>query len=104
MSNVRIIQLTTGENLVATVTNETAKQITMSKALVLMPQQKPEGITFAFMPWPIFGDETTQKGNVVMDKAHIVVTYEPAAKLVTDYQTTTSGLITPPNASKLILG
>ena len=100
---IKVIQLVSGENLIAKVEYPTAETMFVKKAVLLMPTNANGNV--ATIPWPLFGDQYNNGTSIVLDRKAVVVEYVPSAPLEAEYRRVISGLITPPTESnKLILG
>lgn len=86
MSNVRVIKLMTGEELIANV-EEMIDGINISDCIAVIPQSGPTDpksgkaqIMFAFIPWG-----TLAKGKIYLDHSKIMYNAEPEDELVAHY-------------------
>ena len=64
--NVKLLRISTGEEIVAEVLEETDDTITVKNGLVCLPQQSSVG----FMPWATVIDKMAPE--ITMSKMHVV--------------------------------
>ena len=93
MSDVKILRLTTGEDVIAKIVTETPENITVSKAFVIIPRQSAPGqpvqlIMSLYMPY-------TENETFIIKSANVVTQVEPKSEILASYQQNTSRIITP---------
>tara|TARA_R100000030_G_scaffold24636_2_gene17899 strand:+ start:1630 stop:1956 length:327 start_codon:yes stop_codon:yes gene_type:complete len=93
MSDVKILRLTTGEDVIAKVVTETPDHITISKAFVIIPRQTAPGqpvqlMMSLYMPY-------TENDTFLLKSANIVTQVEPKKEILASYQQNTSSILTP---------
>ena len=93
MSKVKILRLTTGEDVIATVVTETPDNITLSKAFVIIPRQSAPGqpvqlMMSLYMPY-------TENDTFLVKAANVVTMVEPKKEILASYQQNTSKILTP---------
>ena len=89
MSEVKIVRLTTGEELVAKVT-ETKDSVTLKKPAILIPAGKDQ---LAFGQWLPYGDISD---GITIDKQDVIFIVDPIAELANQYSSSFgSGLVVP---------
>ena len=101
-SNIKIIKLITGEELLAevTISSPIPTSITMKNPvrIVVMPNKlDPKTPNVGFAPWAEFSEDKTFE----LDKAHILAIINPIKEFVNQYNTMFGGLVVP--SSNLIL-
>ena len=92
MSNVKILRLTTGEDVIADV-GENDQGISLNKPFVIIPQQKGPGQPIQLMMslYNAFGKSNT----VTLQKDKIVFMTDPKDDIKNNYEANTSKIITP---------
>lgn len=92
--NIRLVVLTTGEQLLANVTEQTATHTTINKPAIIIPTGKGE---LGFMPWlPYTNVDTT---GVVLQNTHVVCAVEPKTELANHYNSMFGNGIVVPDSS-----
>lgn len=89
--NIRLVVLTTGEQLLTTVTEQTDTTVTITKPTIIIPTGKGE---LGLMPWlPYTNVETT---GVTLKSTHVVCVVEPRTELANHYSSMFgSGIVVP---------
>jgi len=93
MSDVKILRLSTGEDVIAKVVTETPDTITLSKAFVIIPRQSAPGQPVQLMMslyMPYTADDT-----FLINQDKIVTMVEPKKEILASYQQNTSKILTP---------
>lgn len=93
MSDVKVIRLSTGEDVIAKVDMNSGSNITLNKPFVIIPQQMGPGKPVQLMMslYNAFG-----KGdNVEVAKDKVVFITEPKDEIKASYEQNTSRIITP---------
>ena len=92
MSNVKILRLTTGEDVIADV-GENDQGVSLNKPFVIIPQQKGPGQPIQLMMslYNAFGKSDT----VTLQKDKIVFMTDPKDDIKNNYEANTSKIITP---------
>ena len=92
MSNVKILRLTTGEDVIADV-GENDQGVSLNKPFVIIPQQKGPGQPIHLMMslYNAFGKTDT----ITLQKDKIVFMTEPKDDIKNNYEANTSKIITP---------
>jgi len=93
MSNVKILRLTTGEDVIAKIVTETPDNVTISKAFVIIPRQSAPGqpvqlMMSLYMPY-------SDNDTFLIKSANIVTQVEPKKEILASYQQNTSSILTP---------
>ncbi len=93
MSDVKILRLTTGEDVIAKVVTETPDHITLSKAFVIIPRQTAPGqpvqlMMSLYMPY-------TENDSFLLKSANVVTQVDPKKEILASYQQNTSSILTP---------
>lgn len=101
MAEIKILKLTTGEELLAEISDNLISDKIMIKnpvRIVVMPNKiDPKNPSVGFAPWAEFSDDK----NFTLDKSHIVAIMAPIKDLVNHYNAMFGGLVVP--TSNLIL-
>jgi hypothetical protein len=100
-TNVKILKMISGEELVTEVLSETDMNITIKNPVrvVVMPSRtNPETPTVGFAPWADFSEER----EFTIHKAHVIVTMTPVKEFINQYNGMFGGIMLPPS-SKLIV-
>lgn len=100
-TNVKILKMISGEELLAEILDESDTKITIKNAIrvVVMPTRaNPETPTVGFAPWADFSEEK----EFTIHKAHVIVTMTPVKEFINQYNGMFGGIIVPPS-SKLIV-
>ena len=92
MSNVKILRLTTGEDVIADV-GENDQGVSLNRPFVIIPQQKGPGQPIQLMMslYNAFGKSDT----VTLQKDKIVFMTDPKDDIKNNYEANTSKIITP---------
>ena len=95
MSDVKILRLTTGEDVIAKVThNLEINTVTLKQAFVIIPHQQGPGKPVQLM-MTLYSPYS--KDNLVdIKEANIISMVEPKEELLTSYQQNTSSILTSP--------
>ena len=98
MSDVKILRLSTGEDVIAKIVTETPDTITLSKAFVIIPRQAGPGqpvqlMMSLYMPY-------TEDDTFLINQDKVVTMVLPKKEILASYQQNTSKIITP--SSELI--
>jgi hypothetical protein len=93
MSNVKILRLSTGEDVIAKV-DENDQGVSLNKPFVIIPQQMGPGKPIQLMMslYNAFGKNET----VTLSKDKIVFITEPKDEILKSYQQNTSSIVTSP--------
>lgn len=96
MIDVKLLRITTGEEVVAELLSETEDTITVQNALVIIPTNNGVG----FAPWATVINE--DKPEIVLSKSHIVYKVEVQENLVKKYNEMFGSKLITPNEKKLV--
>jgi len=93
MSKVKVLRLTTGEDVIANVVTETPDSITLSKAFVIIPRQSAPGqpvqlMMSLYMPY-------SETDSFILKAANVVTMVDPKKEILASYQQNTSSILTP---------
>jgi hypothetical protein len=93
MPDVKILRLTTGEDVIAKVVTETPDHITIAKAFVIIPRQSAPGqpvqlMMSLYMPY-------TEEETLLIKSINVVTQVEPKSEILASYQQNTGSLLTP---------
>ena len=93
MSDVKVIRMTTGEDVIAKVDTGSGSNVTLSKPFVIIPQQMGPGKPVQLMMslYNAFGKG--EKVEVAKDK--VVFMTEPKDEIRNSYEANTSKILTP---------
>ncbi len=92
MEQVKILRLTTGEDVIAKV-GENDQGVSLNKAFVIIPQQTAPGKPIQLMMslYNAFGKNDT----ITLDKDKIVFMTDPKDEIKSSYEQNTSKILTP---------
>ena len=93
MSNVSIVRLSTGEDVIATVTNENVDTMTLKLPFVIIPTQTAPGQPVQLMMTPYMPYAEGEEVMINQDK--IVTKVKPKKDILGAYQQNTSKILTP---------
>jgi hypothetical protein len=99
-TNLKILKMISGEELLAEVVSESDTHIEVKNVvrIVIMPTaSNPKTPTVGFAPWADFSDDK----EFTIHKAHVIVTMKPIKEFSSQYSSMFSGIVTP--SSKLII-
>lgn len=99
-TNLKILKLLSGDELLAEVIGDSASMITVKNPvrIVVMPSKaNPQTPTVGFAPWAEFSDEK----EFIIHKAHIITTMKPVQEFINQYNSMFGGIVAP--SSKLII-
>lgn len=89
--NIRLVVLTTGEQLLTTVTEQTETTVTITKPTIIIPTGKGE---LGLMPWLPYTNVETN--GVTLKSTHVVCVVEPRTELANHYSSMFgSGIVVP---------
>lgn len=90
MSDVKLIRMSSGEDVVAAVISETEESITIENAIVAVPTGQGQ---LGFAPWsPIVSKEQKE---ITISKSFVVYIAEVDSSVVTQYNTMYGNIVTP---------
>jgi hypothetical protein len=102
-TNLKLIRLISGEELMSEVTAETDTVISIKNPVrvVLMPNKvDPKTPTVGFAPWVEFSEEK----DFTIHKAHVIVTMKPVQEFINQYNSMFGGIVSVPTTKLLIPG
>jgi len=95
MSDVKILRLTTGEDVIAKVThNLEIDTVTLKQPFVIIPHQQGPGKPVQLMM--TLYSPYSKENSVDIKNANVISTVEPKEELLTSYQQNTSSILTSP--------
>ena len=100
-TNLKILKMISGEELLAEVLKENDTHILMKnpvRVIVMPSKANPQTPTVGFAPWADFSEE--KEFNI--HKAHVIVSMKPVQEFINQYNSMFSGIVAPPT-SKLIV-
>ena len=97
MSEVKIVTLLNGQEIVGTIHYVGDNIVHMDKPAAVLTQQQPNGqISLGLAPWPALADPNEVKKNGVDINRDLVVTVNtPNKDLLSGYNQTMTGLLVP---------
>ena len=93
MSDVKIVRLQTGEDVIAKVDKDTTGNYNFDKPFVIIPTQTAPGKPVQLMMTPYMPYADEDKITIAMDK--VVTTVKPKKEILASYQKNTSSILTP---------
>jgi hypothetical protein len=94
--NVKLIRITSGEDLICDLLNETDDSITFNDAIVAVPAGNGQ---IGFAPWsPLLSKDVKE---LTIDKKFVMYISEPQEQILTEYKSMFSKIISP--STKLAL-
>jgi len=98
MSDVKILRMVTGEDVIAKISKDSVGNYTLEKSFVIIPRQSAPGqpIQLMMSPYVPYSDEDNIK--IAADK--VVTSVKPKSDILKSYQQNTSSILTP--SSELI--
>ena len=95
MSDVKILRMVTGEDVIAKVSKDSVGNYTLDNSFVIIPRQSAPGqpIQLMMTPYVPYADET--RITIAADK--VVTSVKPKSDILKSYQQNTSSIITPNN-------
>lgn len=100
MTNIKLVKLVTGEEVLTDLVIVNDNTIIMKNAtrIVVMPNKvDPQQPNVGLAPWAQFSDDK----EITIDRSHVIAIMEPIKEFKTQYQAAFSGLAIP--QSKLII-
>lgn len=93
MSDVKILRMVTGEDVIARISKDSVGNYTLEKSFVIIPRQTAPGqpVQLMMTPYVPYADEDTV--TVAADK--VVTSVKPKEDILKSYQQNTSSIITP---------
>lgn len=93
MSEIKVIRMSTGEDIICKVVNDTPEVVTIDKAFVIIPTQSAPGQPMKLMMSPYLPFAKDEPILINHDK--IVTMAEPKKEILDSYQQNTSQILTP---------
>ena len=93
MSDVKIVRLQTGEDVIAKMDKATMGNYTCEKPFVIIPTQSAPGKPVQLMMTPYMPYADDDIITIAMDK--VVTTVKPKKEILASYQQNTSSILTP---------
>ena len=93
MSDVKIVRLQTGEDVIAKVDKDTTGNYNFDKPFVIIPTQAAPGKPVQLMMTPYMPYADEDKIIIAADK--VVTTVKPKKEILASYQKNTSRILTP---------
>ena len=95
MSDVKILRLSTGEDVIAKVTNNSdAGTVTLKQPFVIIPHQQGPGKPVQLMM--TLYSPYSKDNTVDIKEANVISTVEPKEEILASYQQNTSSILTQP--------
>ena len=92
MSEVKLLRLSTGEDIIAKV-GENDQGVSLNKPFVIIPTQSAPGKPVQLMMTPYMPYADDDLITIAMDK--VVTTVKPKKEILASYQKNTSSILTP---------
>ena len=93
MSDVKIVRLQTGEDVIAKLDKDTMGNYSFDKPFVIIPTQTAPGKPVQLMMTPYMPYADEDKITIAQDK--VVTTVKPKKEILASYQKNTSSILTP---------
>jgi hypothetical protein len=93
---IKVMKLVTGEDVIADVENSGDNRFKLKNAVQLRmvpPQIAGSQPSMGFIPFPPFA--TKQSDSVLIEPLHVAYMYDPIEEILSNYQQTFSGIVTP---------
>ena len=88
--NVKLVRITSGEDLICNLLNETDDSVTFTDAIVAVPAGNGQ---IGFAPWsPLLSKDVKE---LTIDKKFVMYVAEPQDQILTEYQSMFSPIIAP---------
>ena len=94
MSDVKILRLTTGEDIIAKVTDTTTEKTKLSKPFVIIPHQQGPGKPVQLMM--TLYSPYSKSDDVEIKSQNVVSMVEPKDEILKSYQQNTSSILQAP--------
>jgi len=93
MSDVKIVRLRTGEDVIAKMDKDTMGNYIFDKPFVIIPTQKAPGqpVQLMMTPYMPYADED----KITITQDNVVTTVKPKKEILASYQKNTSSILTP---------
>jgi hypothetical protein len=99
-TNVKILKMISGEELLAEVVAQTGTELVIKNPVrvVVMPSKSnPQTPTVGFAPWAEFSEDK----EFTIHMAHVIVTMKPVQEFINQYNSMFGGIVAP--SPKLII-
>ena len=93
MSEVKIVRMSTGEDVISTVDKDSVGNYTMKKPFVIVPTQSAPGQPVKLMLTPYMPYAEDEKITISADK--VVTSVKPKKDILDSYNLNTSSILTP---------
>lgn len=93
MSEVKIVRMSTGEDVISTVDKDSVGNYTMKKPFVIVPTQSAPGQPVKLMLTPYMPYAEDDKITISADK--VVTSVKPKKDILDSYNQNTSSILTP---------
>ena len=94
MSEVKILRLTTGEDIIAKVIDRSVETTKLNKAFVIIPHQQGPGKPVQLMM--TLYSPYSKENTVELKDANIISMVDPKDEILSSYKQNTSSILTPP--------
>ena len=94
MSDVKILRLTTGEDVIAKVTDKDTEKVKLNKAFVIIPHQQGPGKPVQLMM--TLYSPYSKSDDVEIKSQTVVSMVDPKDEILKSYQQNTSSIVTSP--------
>lgn len=96
MSDVKILRLTTGEDVIAKIDKDSVGNYILEKSFVVIPHQQAPGKPVQLMMSPYMPYTEDEKVTIAADK--VITAVKPKKEILASYQQNTSRILTPTNS------
>ena len=94
MSDVKILRLTTGEDVIAKVTDKDTEKVKLNKAFVIIPHQQGPGKPVQLMM--TLYSPYSKSDDIEIKSQNVVSMVDPKEEILKSYQLNTSSIVTSP--------
>lgn len=99
-ANIKLLKLINGQEIIGECVKEQPESMTIKnpvRVIVVPSKTNPAAPTVAFAPWAEFAEQK----EFTIHKAHIIVSMDPVADFINNYNQMFGGIVVP--SSKLIV-
>jgi hypothetical protein len=91
MSEIKLMKLTTGEEILAEIVSEDGNSLTIKNCVAIVLNPSREGISYGFMPW---GNLSKEDKTIV--RTNVIYSATPNDDIRSSYSSMFGGIVTPP--------
>jgi hypothetical protein len=96
MKNIKLIRLTSGEEILATIIDDTDGDVNFKEPIALYAVEEGK---MGFMQWMPY---TTVKDGVTISKSKIMFMADPVDDVLNQYKEATGGIVVPPKQGLIV--